>query len=95
MSGRATLRDGAAVVIRPIEPEDREAIVEGFERLSPESRYRRFFGPMATFNRPDRERKAGSIGLPVRGVEIELVDVEPVEPRLVPCRRLPWRGEGD
>src|SRR4051794_11903823 len=31
---------------------------------------------MATFNRPDRERKAGSIGLPVRGVELRLVDEE-------------------
>jgi long-chain acyl-CoA synthetase len=29
---------------------------------------------MATFNRPDRERKAGSIGFPVEGVEIKLVD---------------------
>jgi long-chain acyl-CoA synthetase len=29
---------------------------------------------MATFNRPDRERKAGSIGTPVAGVQIRLVD---------------------
>src|SRR3712207_2396322 len=29
---------------------------------------------MATFNRRDRERKPGSIGLPVRGVEIRVVD---------------------
>jgi nucleotide-binding universal stress UspA family protein/GNAT superfamily N-acetyltransferase len=42
----ATLRDGARVTIRPIEPEDREELAAGFERLSPESRYRRFFGPM-------------------------------------------------
>jgi len=41
-----TLRDGSRVDIRPVEPDDREAIAEGFERLSPESRYRRFFGPM-------------------------------------------------
>lgn len=33
----------APVAIRPIRPEDRERLVEGFERLSPESRYRRFF----------------------------------------------------
>jgi long-chain acyl-CoA synthetase len=32
--------------------------------------------PVASFNRPDRERKAGSIGLPVRGVEMRLVDVQ-------------------
>jgi len=29
---------------------------------------------MASFNRPDRERKPGSIGLPVRGVQMRLVD---------------------
>ncbi|HEV2787385.1 MAG TPA: GNAT family N-acetyltransferase, partial [Solirubrobacteraceae bacterium] len=41
-----TLRDGAEILVRPIEPEDREDLAAGFERLSPESRYRRFFGPM-------------------------------------------------
>ena len=30
--------------------------------------------PVASFNQPDRERKAGSIGVPVRGVEMKLVD---------------------
>ena len=29
---------------------------------------------MVSFNRPDRERKAGSIGLPMRGVEMKVVD---------------------
>jgi len=36
----------ASIVLRPIEPSDREALREGFERLSPASRYRRFFTPM-------------------------------------------------
>ena len=40
------LRDGSRITIRPIEPDDRDALAAGFERLSPESRYRRFFGPM-------------------------------------------------
>jgi len=30
--------------------------------------------PVATFNHPDRGRKAGSIGTPIRGVELRLVD---------------------
>jgi long-chain acyl-CoA synthetase len=29
---------------------------------------------IATFNRPDRERKPGSIGIPVEGVDVKLVD---------------------
>src|SRR5947209_6631077 len=40
------LRDGASIVIRPIRPADRQLLLDAFERLSPESRYRRFFGPM-------------------------------------------------
>jgi long-chain acyl-CoA synthetase len=35
--------------------------------------------PVATFNHPGRERKAGSIGTPVEGVEVRLVDDSGVE----------------
>jgi len=47
------LRDGTRVAIRPIEPSDRAALAEGFERLSPESRYRRFFSPVAELSEHD------------------------------------------
>jgi RimJ/RimL family protein N-acetyltransferase len=40
------LRDGSAMSIRPVAPDDKAAIVSGFEKLSPESRYRRFFSPL-------------------------------------------------
>ena len=40
--GRVTLRDGRAAVVRIARPEDREALRDFFERLSPESRRRRF-----------------------------------------------------
>ncbi len=33
------------VEIRPIEPDDRDALARGFDRLSEESRYRRFLSP--------------------------------------------------
>lgn len=36
------LRDGARVLVRPVRPEDRPLFVAGFERMSEESRYRRF-----------------------------------------------------
>ncbi|HSD00790.1 MAG TPA: GNAT family N-acetyltransferase [Gaiellales bacterium] len=49
----AELRDGSRIVIRPIEPDDRAGLAEGFERLSPESRYRRFFGPVAHLSERD------------------------------------------
>ncbi len=40
---RAVLRDGTEVQLRLIGPSDKALLVDGFERMSPESRYRRFF----------------------------------------------------
>jgi GNAT superfamily N-acetyltransferase len=48
-----TLRDGSKLVVRPIVPEDKAAIVAGFERMSPESRYRRFFAPLDRLSERD------------------------------------------
>jgi GNAT superfamily N-acetyltransferase len=45
---RVELRDGSAVVVRPVDPADASLVKEGFERLSAVSRYRRF-----VFDRPD------------------------------------------
>jgi GNAT superfamily N-acetyltransferase len=39
----SSLPDGRALLIRPIRPSDKELLKQGLERLSPESRYRRFF----------------------------------------------------
>jgi GNAT superfamily N-acetyltransferase len=39
---RETAPDASALEIRPIAPADKARMVEAFERLSPESRYRRF-----------------------------------------------------
>jgi acetyl coenzyme A synthetase (ADP forming)-like protein len=47
------LRDGSTVQLRPVCPEDAEALRELYERLSPESRYRRFCGAV---NRLDAKR---------------------------------------
>ena len=43
MQLESQLPDGRLLLFRPIEPGDKERLVAGFERLSPESRYRRFF----------------------------------------------------
>lgn len=51
MTGRfpidAVMRDGSRVLLRPIESGDAALLLAGFERLSPESRYRRFLAPTA------------------------------------------------
>jgi RimJ/RimL family protein N-acetyltransferase/nucleotide-binding universal stress UspA family protein len=41
------LRDGSTLELRPITATDRELLAEAFERLSPQSRYRRFFSPVS------------------------------------------------
>jgi len=41
------LKDGSRIIFRPITPADKELLRVGVERLSPESRYRRFFSPIA------------------------------------------------
>ena len=46
----ATLRDGTAIVLRLLKPADRTLLKAGFEKLSPESRYARFFAPKATLS---------------------------------------------
>jgi GNAT superfamily N-acetyltransferase len=47
------LRDGSRLAVRPIRPDDKGAIAAGFERLSPESRYRRFFAPLQRLTERD------------------------------------------
>jgi GNAT superfamily N-acetyltransferase len=42
-----TLSDGTRVMLRPIQPSDRDELRRGFESLSSESRYRRFFAAVS------------------------------------------------
>ena len=46
MATQIRLRDGTAVTLRPLVAADRALIVDAFERLSPRSRYLRFFTPV-------------------------------------------------
>jgi GNAT superfamily N-acetyltransferase len=51
--GRTTevsLPDGGLVRLRPVVPEDKANLIEGFRRLSPESRYRRFMAPIVALS---------------------------------------------
>jgi GNAT superfamily N-acetyltransferase len=45
------LRDGTRIRIRPIRSEDKQLIARGLERLSEQSRYRRFFTPLSELSR--------------------------------------------
>lgn len=47
------IRDGSEVDLRPIQPDDKEALADAFDRLSAESRYRRFFAPLNRLSATD------------------------------------------
>ena len=54
MAGRrVSLRDGREVVLRPIDAEDSAALLAAFDRLSAESRYRRFFTSISELGEGD------------------------------------------
>jgi acyl-CoA synthetase (NDP forming)/GNAT superfamily N-acetyltransferase len=52
----ALLRDGTPVHVRPIRPDDRDALVAFHARLSPDTIYRRFFSPRPVLPPKDVER---------------------------------------
>jgi long-chain acyl-CoA synthetase len=67
---RACVSGGAALAVEVLRDFERQfdcTILEGYG-LSETS-------PVACFNHPDREREPGSIGTPVEGVEMKLVDL--------------------
>src|ERR1043166_9328855 len=47
-----TLKDGTRMLFRPIVPEDKDLLVEGFAHLSPQTRFRRFLGYMDKLRPP-------------------------------------------
>ena len=68
---RVCVSGGSAMPVEVMKAFEREfdcIILEGYG-LSETS-------PVASFNHPDRERKPGSIGTPIAGVEMKLLDVE-------------------
>ena len=51
-----TLRDGTRIAVRPLVPGDRELIAAAFERLSPRSRFLRFFSPLPRLSKSMLDR---------------------------------------
>ena len=45
--------DGEELLVRPISPADKDRLAGAFDRLSPESRYRRFFAPLERLSEQD------------------------------------------
>ena len=50
---RAALRDGTPVLVRPLRPDEGEKLVDGMQKLSPESRRRRFLSVKSRLSRKE------------------------------------------
>ncbi|MGO9750657.1 MAG: N-acetyltransferase family protein [Solirubrobacteraceae bacterium] len=48
-----SLRGGSRILIRPIEPRDQPGLARGIQKLSLETRYRRFFAPVSRLQERD------------------------------------------
>jgi GNAT superfamily N-acetyltransferase len=46
MADDVRLPGGERILVRPVAPDDKPLLAAGFERLSPQTRYRRFFAPL-------------------------------------------------
>ena len=58
-----TLGDGTEVLLRTLRPSDKDALLEGFDKLSPESRYFRFLTNKTRLTEEDLERLMSVDGL--------------------------------
>ena len=47
------LDEALEVLVRPLQPDDKGRLAQAFERLSPETRYRRFFAPLTELGEED------------------------------------------
>jgi GNAT superfamily N-acetyltransferase len=75
------LPDGTEITVRMLRPDDREAFLAGFERLSPESRYARFFTAVPRLPEAVLQRLLNPDGIDhVALAAWRSVDGTPVEP---------------
>jgi acetyltransferase len=72
LEGRASLRDGTALHLRPVRPEDEPALIANVQRMSPEDLRLRFFTPMkgmshelaSRLSQIDYDREVAIVALP-------------------------------
>jgi GNAT superfamily N-acetyltransferase len=89
-SAVVALRDGTPALIRPIVAEDKDRLRDGFARLSPLSRYRRFMSPIDELT-PDMLRHFTEVDYADHFAYVAILAEEPGQPGVGVARyiRLP------
>ena len=100
------LPGGERIVIRPISRDDKGLLADAFQRLSPESRYRRFFAPLKRLSDQDLRYltevdHSDHEALVALGPEEEIIGVaryvrseDPAEAEVAIVVGDPWHGHG-
>jgi GNAT superfamily N-acetyltransferase len=107
MSERVSVGGEREVLIRPISPDDKTELAAAFDRLSPESRYRRFFAPLerlsagdlAYLTDVDHHDHEAVVALEpgsewIVGVARYVRDEDPAEAEVAVVVADPWQGLG-
>jgi RimJ/RimL family protein N-acetyltransferase len=99
--------DGLELLLRPVRPDDKRLLAQAFERLSPETRYRRFFAPLEKLSDQDlryltevdhHDHEAIVAVNPENGAIVGVAryvrSVDPTEAEVAVVIGDPWQGHG-
>jgi GNAT superfamily N-acetyltransferase len=99
--------DGLELLLRPVRADDKRRIAQAFERLSPQTRYRRFFAPMVRLGEQDlryltevdhHDHEAIAAVNPENGMIVAVARYvrsdDPTEAEVAVVVGDPWQGRG-
>jgi RimJ/RimL family protein N-acetyltransferase len=107
VSTHVVVGDGLELLLRPVRPDDKRRLAQAFDRLSPESRYRRFFAPRPRLSAQDlryltevdhRDHEAIVAVNPENGTIVGVARYirgeDPAEAEVAVVVGDPWHGHG-
>ena len=106
-SKRVVVADGLELLLRPLRADDKRRLVQAFERLSPQTRYRRFFAPLQSLSEQDlryltevdhHDHEALAAVNPENGMIVGVARYvrrdDPTEAEVAVVVGDPWQGHG-